>query len=434
MGDVRRRVALTTADQIFSSASNFAVGLAVARVSGPTGFGAYALAYAVWLFLVGINRSLVTDPLIIRGPLGADDPDRRVNGGLASAVTLGLAATAAVAAAGAVVYSFGERTLGLGLLGIAPWLVFLLVQDYWRWVGFMQGAPGKSLVNDVVFIVSQVLVYVAFVLTGNESPQAALAAWGAGAVLGSVLGLRQFSIRRPVRGVRRHFRLTWPTSRWLMGDNLTGWISSQAYVISVGVMLGPVGLAALRAAQTLTGPLGVLLQIGGSIGLPEAAQGLKSDGLHGLQRVCRVVSVVGAISAAAFGAVIFAFSDRLMIQVFGEEYGRYAEVAVLVSVANIVGSFGLGTQLSLKVRGLTRSLFGVRLACGALSIASVVVLAPHLGIVTAGWAVLVTSAANLLGLVYKSRTASGILEVGEVDVDADLPLEPAARSGAGSDP
>lgn len=424
---VRRRVVVTTADQLFSSASNFVVGLAVARISGPAGFGAYALAFAVWLFVVGVQRALVTDAMIILGDPKEEGSGSGVNSGLASVVCLGLLASLATATAGIVVYVSGDRTLGSGLLGVAPWLVFLLLQDYWRWVGFMQGTPEKALLNDVVFTAGQVVLYTTFVVSGFDTPWAALAAWGLGALAGSLLGLRQFSIRRPVAGVRAHFAGSWPTSRWLLGDTLTGWLSGQAYVITIGVTLGAVGLGAFRAAQTLTGPLGVLLQVGGSIGLPEAARGYQRDGLPGLRRVCAIVTFAGVVSAAAFGLVIFIGSDELMARVFGEEYRRYGQIAVLVSVANIIGAFGLGTLLDLKVRGLTRSLFAVRLIGGAISIASVFLLASRLGVATAGWAVVITTVVNVLGLLYKSRRPSGTSSTRvepSTGLHSDVPLAP----------
>lgn len=403
---IHRRVALTSVDQVFSSASNFAVGVAVARISGPSGFGAYALAYAIWLFLVGIHRALVTEPMIILGARREGEAGSPVGGGLTSTVCIGLLATVVTAITGLIIYSAGERTLGNGVLGVAPWLTFLLIQDYWRWVGFMEGSPGKTLVNDVVFAGFQGLLYAALFLSGFDTPVAALAAWGAGAAVGALLGLKQFSIGRPLPGVRSHFGTTWMTSRWLLGDNLTHWISNQAYVVTIGAVLGAVGLGAFRAAQSLNGPLMILLQIGGSIGLPEASKGFKQDGLPGLRRVCHWVTTAGVVSASAFGLVIFIAAGPLMARIFGQEYGRYGALAILVAVSNIIGSFGLGTLLSLKVRGLTQSLFGVRLVCGAFSIATVILIAPHLGVAAAGWAVVLTMMANVLGLFYKSRTAS----------------------------
>ena len=62
-----RRAATTLMDQAFSSASNFAVGVAVARVAGAAGLGAFAFAYVGWVVLSDMHRSLITDPMNIEG-------------------------------------------------------------------------------------------------------------------------------------------------------------------------------------------------------------------------------------------------------------------------------------------------------------------------------------------------------------------------------
>ena len=61
-GGAATRATTTMVDQCVASASNFAVGIVVARISGPAGLGAFALAYAVWILLTMIHRSLITDP------------------------------------------------------------------------------------------------------------------------------------------------------------------------------------------------------------------------------------------------------------------------------------------------------------------------------------------------------------------------------------
>ena len=58
---VPMRAVITTLDQGVASCSNFAVGVAVARISGVAGLGAFSLAYAVWLFVASMHRSLVTE-------------------------------------------------------------------------------------------------------------------------------------------------------------------------------------------------------------------------------------------------------------------------------------------------------------------------------------------------------------------------------------
>ena len=81
MGGLRRRLArlagnrdlvLTATDQILSSTSNFVLGVLIGRLAGPGAFGAYILAFTVWLVVVGVHRALVAEPIVISRALDGD--------------------------------------------------------------------------------------------------------------------------------------------------------------------------------------------------------------------------------------------------------------------------------------------------------------------------------------------------------------------------
>ena len=150
---------------------------------GPCGFGAFALAYTVWILLTTMHRSLITDPMAIMGDMRSDDPDAFVRRGFAADVTLGVSAGCIVAALGAVFLCVGQHAFGIGLLSVAPWIVVLDLQDYWRWIGFMQGAPRKSLMNDLLFNTVQALAFGAVFILGVHSVFAVVSAWGLGAAV-----------------------------------------------------------------------------------------------------------------------------------------------------------------------------------------------------------------------------------------------------------
>ena len=87
-----------------------------------------------------------------------------------------------------------------------------------------------------------------------------------------------------------------------------GWGASQASVLLAGFILGPAGLGALRAAQTLVqGPALVLIQAGGSVGLPEASRALADRGWEGLRRVAhRLGGRVSSIALVGIAVVFWA--------------------------------------------------------------------------------------------------------------------------------
>src|SRR5580658_5597883 len=121
-GDAATRATTTMADQCVASVSNFAVGVVVARISGPAGLGAFAFAYTVWILLTTLHRSMITDPMAIMGDMRGDNKDEYVRRGFAADVTLGLMAACVIAAIGSALLVVGQHTFGIGMLSVAPWI------------------------------------------------------------------------------------------------------------------------------------------------------------------------------------------------------------------------------------------------------------------------------------------------------------------------
>ena len=136
----------------------------------------------------------------------------------------------------------GQHEFGICFLGLAPWLPFLLAQDYWRWIGFMDTRPGKSLVNDIVFDVVQVVAFLVLFLVKSHSPVMAISAWGISAAAAAAFGLWQFSTSPTLHGGVGRIRSRWSMSRWLVVVNAAASVQQQATVVLTGAFLGPTGI------------------------------------------------------------------------------------------------------------------------------------------------------------------------------------------------
>lgn len=405
---VSRRAAFTTLDQALSSISNFAVGVAVARLAGPASLGAFVLAYSFWLLLAACHRALITDPLIIYADGIAGSPDRLAMG-LAAELALGAVAALVFAVAGAALLMAGQHSFGVAFLLVAPWVIPLLAQDFWRWVGFMRRQPAKSLANDAVFNTVQAASFVCMLSLGHRSLAVAVSSWGIGASAGAVFGLWQFSIRPRAREAIEALafvRRCWPTSRWLLTDSSTAWGAGQAYIILTAAILGPIGLGGLRAAQSLMAPASVLIQATGSIGLPEASRAFNERGYIALRRTATVIGAMVAGSIAAVAAIVMVAGEPVLRLLYGPGYAQYAASARILAFAGIVLSLIGMPDVVLKVTRRTRSLFTARVCNVTFSLFALVILAPRLGIPGAAWACVVGSAANVFVLTYLFRRSA----------------------------
>ncbi len=300
----------------------------------------------------------------------------------------------------------GQVSFGVSQLAIAPWITFLLLQDYWRWVGFMQAKPGKALANDVVFDVIQLVGFV-FLLTAHiHSTALAIGAWGMGALGGALFGLWQFRTWPSFRHGLDWLRAKWPVSRWLAATSTSGWGLSQLQGVLTAAMLGPAALGGLKAAQGLvSGPAFVLIQSGGSIGLPEASRSYDKQGWAGLNRIARLITASGVASVALVFVVVLLFGRLLLTLFYGSQFAHYEPVAAVMAAGYILGSWSLGATLRLKTIRQTRLLFLVSLWGLVVSTVAVVVLGPWLGVLGVAYAFAIGSGLYTLGLIVAARWA-----------------------------
>src|SRR5579875_450276 len=344
-----RRAFTTLFDQGVSSVSNFAMTAVVAHAAGPAGLGAFSIAYAAWLVVAAMHRSLVTDPMIIEGDARNGSDIKGLASGLGAELLLGLAGAACLACAALLALVAGWRAVSLGLFALAPWLPALLAQDYWRGAGFMTRRPSMSLVNDIAFDVVQAGAFAGVLLSHTGSIPLLVSSWGLGGAAGAVVSLVQFRNMPSLIGGAQVLRAHWRLSRWIAGSSAVTWASSQAYIFVAAATLGPAGLGAIKAARTLvSGPAGVLIQAGGSVGLPEATRSYAERGKQGLTRVARQVGFAGFLSFALVGALVAVWGRPLMHLLYGQAFTKFWGAALLFAAAYTVEAFVLGPILVLK--------------------------------------------------------------------------------------
>ncbi len=414
------RFGVTTADQCVSSLSNFVVGVGVARLSGVAGFGAYSLVYTGWLILASVHRAVVTDPMAISNDLRTPNSREHLRLGLAAELHLGIAAGVIFAIIGLVLLTIGQYAFGICFLGLAPWLPCLVAQDYWRWASFMKSRPQSALSNDTVFVVVQLSAFAGlYFATRSHSPLVPVFAWGLGATAGAAFGLLQFSVTPSLRGGIGRLRLRWSISKWLLATTGAVQATAQSTPIITGALLGPAGVGGLKSAMTLvTGPSMVLIQAGGSVGLPEASRELKEKGWPGLRTVARVVTLAGLASVAAVTIVVFLFGQQLLEFLYGPEFGQFATIADILAVGYLFSTLNIGPILCMKATRQVHRMVPVAVVSLVVSTIAIVVLAPRYGVTGAAIGTVVGLVTSTLGLIlnhlwHSRRTAEELWNSGE---------------------
>lgn len=353
INQVLGRASLNLLDQVLSALTNVVLSFLVARAVDPDAFGAFSVAFLIFGLLIGLERSLVGQPLSIRFS-GADGELRRASVGAAMATTIVL--TLAAGAVIAVVAMALGGVLGATLLALAPVVPGLILQDTCRMVFFAHRRPLLAVVNDATWAVVQFAVMGLLYERGVGQPWPYVLAWGGGATVAAGLGLFQTS------GVPRFDRLVW----WLRGQSgLTGYLmleyllgasSSQGSFLLVGAV-GSVGdVGSLRAAQTLLGPLAILGAAVKTFALPELSR--RTDLRSGVRsRIGAGISLFMFLSALLYVGPLLLIPDGIGVQLLGRTWTGARAVLLPMSVFAVAASACGGPSLVIYATGQLRRTF-----------------------------------------------------------------------------
>ncbi|MEU3657480.1 hypothetical protein AB0E67_32860 [Streptomyces sp. NPDC032161] len=416
------RAAWGLIDQALSSASNFFVSGLAAHSLAPGEFGAFALAFAVYLLLLGVSRALCTEPLAVRYTAREQDVfDAGVRRAVGSVTVLSLLLGGVCLAAGLLIGgSPGGALVALGVVAPA-----LLVQDAWRYVFFASGRVRSAVLNDFVWVLVQVGLF--GLMAGGALPRSGpimIVAWGVGAGLGAVLGLRQSRLVP-----------AWSSlSGWLrehsdLGGRFTGEFIAAAGAVhlvsfGIGATAGLAAAGSIRGALLVFGPLSMILMAAGVVLLPEFVRNTRLS-VDVLTRSARLASWALLGLSVVWGLFCLATPAPIGQRLLGQNWPGVRSILPQIAVMMCGTSASVGATLGLRALGAARRSLRAR-----LSIIPVTIVGGVLGAVwwdAAGAATGFAVASITGGVIWWRHFRAA---VGEWRLAAEIPSVNAAETGA----
>ena len=368
-------------DQAFSSATNFGLTLLAGRALGPSGLGVVVIGLSGYLVALGLQRALLTTPLVASSAaLNSDDRSLAIRRGLSMELLGALGATLILFLLGLLVPGYAGR----GFLIIAPWLLPALVQDFWRTVLFQERRARAAAVNDASWAAVMVLTAPLAWMIGTG--WAIVGCWGLGALAGALLGFAQTRARPapPLHAFSWWRARLWPFGRWLGVEGLVYAVSSAATVLLLNGLLGAKALGGLRAAQTLFAPLTLILPAISLPGLPAITRALAVSPRAAFGLAIRLSGLVAALAAVYVAAMVI-LGGRLIPYVFGSSFDAFTNLAVPIGAWQLVGALGVGFGLFLTAQERGRDLLVIVVTGAVTTITFVSLLAWTSGVTGAAW-------------------------------------------------
>jgi O-antigen/teichoic acid export membrane protein len=403
---------LAVLDQGLIAGSNFLIGLLLARWLVPEQYGAYALAFSIFLFASGFHNALLLEPMSVFGLASYSNCLPAYLGKLLRLhFVLAFFLTGLVAAGIAVLHYFtADRALTSALWGVClatPWILF-----FWlcRRAAYIKLAPGLAARGALAYCLVVVCLLLLIQSVGWLSGFTAfliqaLAATAAAILLLASLRSNLDSQSGPSSSavLRQH----WRYGRWVVATAFVYWLSGNAYYVLVAAFLPMQDVAALRALQNFTLPFVQFLTATSLLALPWASARFAEEGPLGFQRRIRQITVLFVAGASAYYAVLWLFGGRIMAILYAGRYTDFAYLLPLAAAPVVVLAASQGSTIAVQAMQAPAEAFLAYSVAGTLTILAGVALARYWGLAGALVGILISYLGFCIVISWRCRRRLG---------------------------
>jgi O-antigen/teichoic acid export membrane protein len=401
---------LAVVEQGVVSGSNFVMGILLARWMMPDQYGAYALAFAVFLLLSLLYQALLLEPMAV---FGGSAYRNCLQGYLRSLLWIHVAITVVVvivlAMSAGVVSALG-RSVGLpgALVGMTIAAPCVLLSWLARRSFYLKLMPAFAAIG--------ALLYAALVLgglfwahkRGEVSPFAAFVLMGLGALMSSALlfwrlksEFRDSNAIPP--SLRVAWRRHWEYGRWALAAACVAWLPAYIYYPLLSTFYGMARAGEFRALMNLVMPL---MQGFGALAilfLPYASRIHGDEGRAGVAPVTRRITLIFVGGAVVYWGLIAPLRGPVFHFLYGGKYMGIAHLIPLVALGSLLWSATLGPVIVLRAIESPASVFVAHTAASIIALTVGIPITWFFGLWGAVIGLIASSAVSFLMALYLLR-------------------------------
>lgn len=366
---------LAVIDQAFISGSNFLVSILLARWASAEEYGAFALAFAVFLLLSQLQQSVLLEPMSVFGGAYSGSRLKRYYGsllhmqnGLLVAITVPLALAALITQQ----FASGQQ-LGAALWGVT--LASPFVMSLWmaRRAFYLENAPAPAAVGAVVYTVVTIGGLIVVRRLGEVTSFMAFVVMGIAALITTVAmfwRLRPQFRREPADASFRiecgqHLRY----GGWALAGALAMWVPQNIYY---AVLSGAQGMAAagdIRALLNLSLPLQRVALALGLLLLPYTARIHSERGQEAAKAFTRKICYLFATGSTIYWIFVLGLRHQLFQLLYAGKYTSLISLLPWMALSSVLSTVIFALVIALRAMRSPASVFYASAASGVIAIA-----------------------------------------------------------------
>ncbi len=300
-------------------------------------FGTYAIFYSVATFLIGIQGSFLSGPMMV---LGASKSAVEGSSYFSSLLQMQAVCAMMLAFLTFLLFQFfdGQNVDQLLLLLFCLTFLSMSIQEFIRRLLMTRLQAGSVLVNDALlgFLLIGSLISALFYSSSDAVPvslklivMCVLFSF----ISASILGLSQIkdvvSFRLDLQRWKVHLMENWQFGKWLFGTSIGSAAFSQLNIMIVGALGGRQASANFEATRLIVAPVQVLLFAAGNYLTPLASRRYSEGGIPALRTLFMRIAPLWYSVFVIYAVVGTLLARDITTLFYGQKYAGYESVTVL---------------------------------------------------------------------------------------------------------
>jgi O-antigen/teichoic acid export membrane protein len=315
-------------DQGLFATSNFVLNIFLARWLTPADYGAFAMAFAIFLFVGSLHQATLLEPMLVFGPGRYKERLPEYLGVLIYG-HLGFAAIGSLAllSVGLVFALWDSRALSLVMFALAAAGPFILLLWLMRRACYARLEPRLAASGGAWYML--LMLAGTFVLYQGEdlSAASAVGVMGISSLAVSLWLAVRLGVRRPpLRGgklLRECLEDHWRYGRWSVANQALNWIPMNIYYIVLPIWGGLGAGAAFKALMNLVMPMLQGVWALSILALPALVRA-RDRGQAVFDSQLRYALIPFVLCLALYWVVLGLFHYPLVSWLYGDRYTEYA--------------------------------------------------------------------------------------------------------------
>ena len=329
IGHVVRKGSLALTDQALFSGANFLVNVLLARWLAPAEYGAYSLAFSVFLLFASLHMAIVIEPMMVFGAGKYSSRFARylrvvLGGHFAVMIPASALLFGATFLLRRMYSAKAEEALRGLVFAAAAILLFWLV----RRTFYVLLKPGWGTISGALYFVLLLGSVGLIQYLGRLTTETAFIAMGIAGLGASLIMLVRFvpgwrSSREPL-AVKEVYADHWRYGRWALATALIGWFPGNVYYALLPAYLGLEGSAGLRALMNFVLPVLQAISALTMLLLPMLVRDRDNGGPKKMNRTLLLFLAVFCGGAMVYLTALWFLRDSVFQIFYGGKYSQYA--------------------------------------------------------------------------------------------------------------